>query len=105
MIQAFRSTLEDSIEADLLLHVIDASDVLRQNKVQVVDAILDDIGATQPRVYILNKLDCIDGISDDAQRYDHPEVIQKEERLLQYAEERDDAMNSHVLCISVHKKR
>ena len=43
LIQAFRSTLEDSIEADVLLHVIDASDELWYDKVTVVDEILDSI--------------------------------------------------------------
>lgn len=59
LIQAFRSTLEDSVEADILLHVIDASDPLFEDKIQVVDTILDEIGATQPRILVFNKMDCI----------------------------------------------
>ena len=59
LIDAFRSTLEDSIEADLLLHVVDASDPLRADKIRVVDEILDKIGADQPRVIVLNKIDLI----------------------------------------------
>jgi len=57
LIQAFKSTLEDSIEANILLHTIDASDELRDDKVRVVDEILDDIWAEQERVYVLNKID------------------------------------------------
>jgi GTP-binding protein HflX len=57
LISAFRSTLEDSIEADLLLHLIDASDPLLEDKINVVNAILDDIGAEQPRVLVFNKID------------------------------------------------
>lgn len=59
LIQAFKSTLEDSIEANVLLHVIDASDALRDDKVRVVDEILDSIGAEQERVYVLNKSDLV----------------------------------------------
>ena len=57
MIDAFRSTLEDSVEADVLFHVIDASDPLREDKIQVVNTILDEIGAEQPRVLVFNKID------------------------------------------------
>ncbi len=60
LIDAFRSTLEDSIEADLLLHVIDASDPLFADKIRVVDEILDEIGAKQPRVLVFNKIDLLD---------------------------------------------
>lgn len=60
LIQAFKSTLEDSIEADLLLHVIDASDPLREDKIAVVNTILDDIWAKQQRLMVFNKLDRLD---------------------------------------------
>lgn len=59
LIQAFKSTLEDSIESDLLLHVVDASDPEIAIKIKVVDDILQDIGATQVKLYIFNKCDSI----------------------------------------------
>ncbi|MEI8252206.1 MAG: hypothetical protein WCG25_00265 [bacterium] len=43
MIQAFASTLEDSIEADLLFHIIDASDKYVDDRIAVVNHILDEI--------------------------------------------------------------
>ena len=43
LVDAFSSTLEDSIECDFLLHVIDASDVFIQERINVVNEILDDI--------------------------------------------------------------
>jgi hypothetical protein len=43
LIEAFTSTLEDSIEADLLLHTIDASDQKIKEKIKVVDDILEKI--------------------------------------------------------------
>ncbi len=59
LIVAFRSTLEDSIESDLLLHVIDASDPRVDEKIHLVNSILDEIGATQYRQYVFNKIDQI----------------------------------------------
>jgi len=43
LIRAFASTLEDSIESDILLHVIDASDAFVREKINVVNNILDKI--------------------------------------------------------------
>ena len=57
LISAFRSTLEDSVEADLLLHLIDSSDPLLEDKILVVNTILDEIGAEHPRVLVFNKID------------------------------------------------
>lgn len=57
LIEAFSSTLEDSIESDLLLEVVDASDPKFQEKIKTVDEILNIIGADQPRIYVFNKVD------------------------------------------------
>lgn len=60
LIKSFSSTLEDSIESDLLLHVIDASDPFIQERIDVVDEILDKIWAKQKRINVFNKIDLID---------------------------------------------
>lgn len=59
LIAAFSSTLEDSIEADLLLHVIDAGDPDIIRKMAVVDETLQKIGANQPRLLVFNKTDTL----------------------------------------------
>lgn len=59
LIKAFASTLEDSIESDLLLHVVDASDKKIDEKIKVVDDILDSIKAIQPKLYVFNKIDLL----------------------------------------------
>lgn len=59
LIQAFASTLEDSIEADLLLHIIDASDQYVDDRIAVVNNILDEIWAKQKRLMVFNKIDLI----------------------------------------------
>ncbi len=59
LIKAFSSTLEDSIESNILLHVIDSSDKKVWEKIQIVDDTLQKIWATQPRIYVFNKIDLI----------------------------------------------
>ena len=51
--------MEDSIESDLLLHVVDVSDPFLYEKMDVVDKILDEIGAKQLRILVFNKVDLI----------------------------------------------
>lgn len=60
LIDAFASTLEDSIESNLLLHVIDANDEKIDMKIETVNNILDQIWASQPRILVLNKIDLCD---------------------------------------------
>ena len=62
LIAAFRATLEESREADLLLHVIDASDSERGARIEQVEAVLAEIGADAvPRLQVFNKIDLRDG--------------------------------------------
>lgn len=57
LIEAFKSTLEDSIESNLLLHVIDASDPRFDLKIKVVEEILESIWAKQKIINVFNKID------------------------------------------------
>ena len=61
LIKSFSSTLEDSIESDLLLHVIDSSDPFVGERISVVHDVLSDIWANQKRILVFNKIDLIDG--------------------------------------------
>ncbi|MEY2682199.1 MAG: GTP-binding protein hflX, partial [Pseudomonadota bacterium] len=59
LIEAFKSTLNEAAEADLLLHVIDASDPDRDAHRQAVDLVLNEVGAADvPRIEVMNKIDC-----------------------------------------------
>ncbi len=60
LVNAFASTLEDSIESDILLHVIDSSDPKIEEKIEVVENILDKIWANQKRIYVFNKIDFLE---------------------------------------------
>jgi len=58
LVDAFKSTLEESIEADLLLHVVDASSPARDAQMVEVDRVLAEIGAGDvPRLLVFNKID------------------------------------------------
>jgi GTP-binding protein HflX len=58
LVASFRSTLEETIAAHLLIIVLDISDRLAQVQLDTVQHTLDDIGATaQPRILALNKVD------------------------------------------------
>ncbi len=58
LVAAFRSTLQEAREADLLLHVIDAADPERSERVAQVNEVLESIGAQSlPQVAVFNKID------------------------------------------------
>ena len=58
LIDAFKSTLGEILDADLLLHVIDISDPLYESKILVVEDILSDLGVgNKPKIYVFNKMD------------------------------------------------
>ena len=60
LIAAFRATLEEAIQADLLLHVVDASSPQRDEQIAEVDRVLRDIGAADiPRILVYNKIDLV----------------------------------------------
>lgn len=59
LIDSFKSTLLESLEAKLLLHVVDISDPNILNKITVVTEILENLKATQPTILVLNKSDLL----------------------------------------------
>jgi len=61
LVEAFRATLQEAADADLLLHVIDAASPLLQEQFDEVQRVLLEIGADQvPQVLVYNKLDRLD---------------------------------------------
>jgi GTP-binding protein HflX len=61
LVSAFRATLEEVVEADLILHVIDASDPEHEDKKKVVIDVLEEIGAgNHPRLTVYNKADLLE---------------------------------------------
>ncbi|WP_058358991.1 ribosome rescue GTPase HflX [Xanthomonas translucens] len=70
LVAAFRSTLSEAREADFLLHVVDAADPLREERIAQVDEVLHAVGAGDlPQLLVFNKIDRIEGadVRHDAQ--------------------------------------
>jgi GTPase len=62
LVAAFRATLAEAAQADLLLHVVDAAHPCSGEQAAAVDAVLAEIGAAEvPQIRVLNKIDAIDG--------------------------------------------
>ncbi len=58
LVEAFKSTLEEAVVADILLHVIDASNLECENQCRVVEGVLNEIGAfPKPTIGVYNKCD------------------------------------------------
>ncbi|PIR55177.1 GTPase HflX [Candidatus Peregrinibacteria bacterium CG10_big_fil_rev_8_21_14_0_10_36_19] len=60
LIKAFKSTLAETVDADLLLHVIDITDPDIHQKIDIVEEVLEQLGLSdKPKIYIFNKTDLI----------------------------------------------
>lgn len=110
LIQAFKSTLSETIEADLILHVIDINDRHLRMKINVVEDILKQLGAeNKPKIYVFNKIDLVP----------NEKIIEEEEQLsltdedLQYINEdgkpkgmlKAGKRTAHILGWASHEKR
>jgi GTPase len=74
LIAAFRSTLQEARDADLLLHVIDASDPLRNERIEQVREVLTGIGAGDIReLRVFNKIDLTGSFAPHAEPAAHAE--------------------------------
>ncbi|MGB4344080.1 MAG: ribosome rescue GTPase HflX [Moraxellaceae bacterium] len=61
LVDAFRATLEETVEADLLLHVVDCASAERDRHIAAVNEVLAEVGATAPVLLVYNKVDRIEG--------------------------------------------
>jgi GTP-binding protein HflX len=69
LVASFRSTLDEALEASLLLFVVDATDPTRDAQLEVTRSVLREIGANAvPSMLLLNKADRLDGAGRDALR-------------------------------------
>jgi len=61
LVESFRSTLQETEQAHLLFHIIDASDDMRIDNIEAVESVLEEIGAQDvPQIQIMNKIDRLD---------------------------------------------
>lgn len=75
LVEAFKATLEETMNADLLLLVVDLSDPDWQAQLQAVQHLLDDLGCHQPRQVVANQIDRCDAAAIDRIRRLEPEVV------------------------------
>jgi GTPase len=69
LVDAFRATLEESVEADLLLHVVDAASPARDEQIAAVNTVLEEIGAAEvPQLVVFNQIDRVPGMSPEVVR-------------------------------------
>ncbi len=69
LVEAFKATLEEVVQADLLVHVVDASHPEAEQQIQAVDAVLKEIGADgKPTLMVFNKIDQLNGSRDALSR-------------------------------------
>ncbi|MGB7391255.1 ribosome rescue GTPase HflX [Marinomonas sp.] len=62
LVKAFQATLKESSEADLLLHIVDAADISRDENIAEVESVLKEIGADEvPTLRVFNKIDMLSG--------------------------------------------
>jgi GTP-binding protein HflX len=70
LVEAFKATLEEVVQSDLLLHVVDVSHPQANEQVQSVDAVLKEIGAEgKPTLMVFNKTDLLNGSRETLNRF------------------------------------
>ncbi len=78
LVEAFKATLEETVLADLIVHVVDASESERRRllDMRAVDEVLEEIGAGEkPRLLVLNKADLLDGDARHEVALAHPDAV------------------------------
>ena len=76
LVEAFRSTLEETAEADLIVHVVDGSDPEPEAQIAAVRGVLAEIGAADvPELVVVNKIDAADPVVLQALRAREPGSI------------------------------
>jgi GTP-binding protein HflX len=74
LVDAFKATLEESVEADLLLHVVDSANPRYHEQIDDVNEVLEEIGAADvPQILVLNQIDR-SGLAPEVVR-DHDKIL------------------------------
>lgn len=100
LVASFKSTLEEALDASLLLHVVDASDPGFERQIEATDAVLAEIGAQDvPRLRIFNKIDHVGDATAQAEceaalRARYPDCI------VMSARSSDDVANLHRAIVA-----
>lgn len=76
LVASFKSTLDEALNASLLLFVVDASDPSFRSQLQVTQTVLAEVGAVDvPSLLVLNKRDCLSGQQTEELRIEFPDAV------------------------------
>jgi len=76
LVDAFRATLEETVQADLLLHVVDAANAQREEQIESVNAVLEEIGAGDvPQAVVWNQIDRVAGMQPEVVRDSYGKIL------------------------------
>ena len=84
LVESFKSTLDEVREADILLHVVDASSKMADEYIEVVEETLEELEATNKRtILVFNKVDKMEAqqVADMKQRYPNAIFVSAEQRI------------------------
>lgn len=104
LVTSFKSTLEEALDASLLLHVIDASDPGFERQLEVTDSVLKEIGAHEvPRLRVFNK---IDNGFDAAQQAEHAAALRAKypDCIVMSARRPEDVARLHDRIVAVFQQ-
>ena len=104
LVASFKSTLDEALDASLLLHVIDASDPGFERQLAVTDAVLKDIKADEvPRIRVFNK---IDFVGDPAAQSERTAELQSKYPgcIVMSAYSSDDLVSLHQSVVAFFQK-
>ncbi|MEZ5211384.1 GTPase HflX [Gordonia sp. PP30] len=83
LVEAFRSTLEEAVDADLLIHVVDGADAFPGKQISAVRQVLGEVFAEEdrdgagppPELLVINKIDAVDATRMTALRGEFPDAV------------------------------
>jgi GTP-binding protein HflX len=76
LVDSFKATLEETIQADLLLHVVDMANPQREEQIEAVNVVLAEIGAAEvPQILVYNQIDRVSGLAPEIVRDPHGKIL------------------------------
>lgn len=76
LVDAFRATLEETVQADLLVHVVDMSNAQRDEHIEAVNVVLEEIDAAGvPQLIVLNQIDRVPGMQPEVVRESSGKIL------------------------------
>jgi GTP-binding protein HflX len=107
LVASFKSTLNEALDASLLLHVIDASDSGFERQIEVTDKVLEEIEAQDvPRIRVFNKIDNVDNRGDAAAQAEREAVLREKypNCIVMSARRPEDVAKLHKVIIAFFQR-